>query len=99
MKIVASGVVRWWEVGPYLLSLEGTAVSDDGLAIVAGWEELQFLFLDKTSISDEGLSHIEDLPKLHVLSTYDTQVTDAFRSRLRAKRPDLQVSPTRVTNK
>lgn len=59
------------------LSLARTNVSDEGLAIIAQFENLTRLQLEKTSITDAGVAAISNLKHLEALNLYGTDVTKA----------------------
>lgn len=58
------------------LSLDGTTVTDDQLAIIAKLENLRWLYLNNTKISDKGISAVVKLPELQFLNLVNTPVTD-----------------------
>lgn len=59
------------------LSLAGTNISDEGLAIISQFENLTRLQLEKTSISDTGVAAISNLKHLEALNLYGTEVSKA----------------------
>ena len=64
------------------LDLEGTAVTDRGLAALAG-SELMSLSLDRTAVTDEGVREIAGMRGLDFLSLRDSRVTGAGVAHLR----------------
>ncbi len=58
------------------LDLGETAVTNDGLQLLAAFENLEVLKLDRTQISDAGLMPLGDLPKLRTLVLFSTAVSD-----------------------
>src|SRR5207247_10412717 len=61
------------------LTLNGTRVTDDGLALLRELpcrRSLQTLHLASLPITDEGLSHLRDFERLEILNLSDTRVTD-----------------------
>ncbi|KAI8982690.1 hypothetical protein BDB01DRAFT_836127 [Pilobolus umbonatus] len=60
------------------LNLNGTKLTDEGMAYVKGLSRLQQLYLDKTLVTEEGLSQLIGLPHLDTLSLSYTQVTNAI---------------------
>ena len=59
------------------LDLGGTAVGDEGLAVVGKMKHLTRLYLQNTAVTDAGLRHLEGLGQLEYLNLYGTNVTDA----------------------
>lgn len=59
------------------LSLARTNISDEGLAIIAQFENLTRLQLEKTRITDTGVAAISNLKHLEALNLYGTDVTNA----------------------
>lgn len=59
------------------LSLGKTDISDEGLSIIAKFENLTRLQLENTKISDEGVAAISNLKHLEALNLYGTNVTNA----------------------
>jgi internalin A len=64
------------------LDLSFTAVTDDGLANLAGLTNLVTLNLEGTQITDAGLIHLERLTKIETLYLPDNRITDAGLSHL-----------------
>ncbi len=58
------------------LSLAGTNIRDEWLAIIAEFQNLTKLELEKTSVSDKGVAFLPKLGHLESLNLYGTQVTD-----------------------
>jgi len=59
------------------LSLAGTNVRDEWLAIIADFQNLTRLELEKTAVSDKGVAFLSKLEHLESLNLYGTQVTDS----------------------
>jgi hypothetical protein len=59
----------------YLL-LDGQAITDAGLAHVAGMAQMEILWLDGAQVSDAGLVHFKGMMSLKRLCLYKTQVTE-----------------------
>jgi hypothetical protein len=80
------------------LNLDGTKVSDEGLAHLKGLP-LQALHLNGTKVSDEGLADLDGLP-LQVLNLNDTQITDAGLAHLSDSRDlsSLYLANTLITD-
>jgi hypothetical protein len=58
------------------LSLNDTAITDDGLSHLSGMQSLQKLWLHHTGISDAGLSHLKPLQSLRHLDLSQTRISD-----------------------
>jgi YHS domain-containing protein len=58
------------------LNLSGTAVTDAGLASLAGFKELRRLNLSRTAVTAAGLTHLAAMEQLEVLNLYGSQVGD-----------------------
>ena len=74
------GVVQILQIGSnevLEVNLVGTAMTDDGLAPLSRWSELQCLYLGKTQVTDAGLAHLKNLSILQRLALDDTDVTNA----------------------
>lgn len=71
------------------LNLSGSAVTDAGLAHLAGMKNLVRIDLSNTKITDAGLAHLGDLPRLHYLNLYGARITDEGASLL-ARIPSLR---------
>lgn len=81
------------------LSLAGTNVEDDWLAILSDFKNLTRLELDKTAISDKGTAYLKNLSHLEVLNLYDTKVSNDVLPLLQ-QLPELKrvyLSRTKVT--
>jgi Leucine-rich repeat (LRR) protein len=59
----------------YRLSLQNTAVKDEGLKNLSQLHDLNTLSLESTNISDSGLRHLVGLQKLRMLQLSQTKVT------------------------
>jgi hypothetical protein len=73
------------------LNLEGTQVTDAGLAHLAGLTALERLWLIGTQVTDAGLAHLSRLTALEVLWLDDTQVTDAGVRKLKEALPECHI--------
>lgn len=80
--------------------LADTSVTDNGLAQLAGYAELERLDLARTKCTGAGLSHLTKCVQLAVLNLEGTNVTDANLSHLPAlpKLWDLGLARTPVTD-
>ena len=65
-----------------LLSLRGTAITDDGLAKISACRSLKDLTLSGTKITADGLAHLVPLTKLAQLYLAETQIGGAGVRRL-----------------
>lgn len=81
-------------------SFSGTALGDEGLAVLGGCRELRRLNLSRTRVTDAGLAHLAGLSKLTTLNLYGTAVGDAGLARLAglAGLRKLYLWQTRVTD-
>ncbi len=74
------------------LNLARTAISDDGLARLAGsLPKLEVLNLTGTRVTNLGLAHLTGMKSLHRLCLDDTQVTVAGVAELQRALPGLSV--------
>ena len=62
--------------------LKRTAITDDGLKLLAKCGTIRRLYLEDTAITDRGLEHLATMPQLQLLNLDGTQVTDAGAERL-----------------
>lgn len=60
-----------------VLDLGATAVTDDALVVLEGFEQLESLSLANTVTSDAGLEHLRKLARLTSLNLSETRITDA----------------------
>ncbi len=81
------------------LNLSRTAVSDAGLATLAGFQRLRRLNLSNTKVTDAAIASIAALPELEYLNLYGTSVTDAGLGGLKGlqRLRDVYVWQTAVT--
>jgi uncharacterized membrane protein len=66
------------------LDLSRSAITDAGLATLAGFTRLRRLRLDNTAVTDAGLAHLVSLGELRSLNLYGTAVTDDVVAHLTA---------------
>ncbi len=80
--------------------LQGSKVSDAGLAHLKDLRQVRFLFLDGTNVTDAGLANLEGLTSLRWLALSKTRVTDAGLVHLRGlvHLEVLQLNDTTVTD-
>ena len=82
------------------LNLGKTQISDDGLASLSNFSELEVLWLQFTAISDAGLAHVAETRQLRSLDLRDVPVTDKGMAHL-AQLPNLDrvdLSGTKITD-
>jgi uncharacterized protein (TIGR03067 family) len=88
------------EIVPYLkwlnmatdLHVDGTGVTDRGVAMLDGVDCFRLVDLEGTSVSDAGISRLQKLAHLNFLIVSDTRVTAAGVDRLRQSLPTLKVT-------
>jgi hypothetical protein len=81
----------WIGLESTILILDGTQVSDTGLAHLKGLTNLGSLSLSGTQVSDAGLPHLTGLVRLSVLWLKDTHVRDAGIRELKQALPSLTI--------
>ena len=91
-------LVRSLEASPdkayiYSLSLTGTSITDQSLALMSDWHGLKYLYLNDTAVTDQGVRSLESLSQLLQLTVGDTSVTAEYRAEFRTKNPKVNVSP------
>lgn len=74
-----------------ILELDGTKITDAGLAEVAGLADLQYLSLRGCPLTPEGLAHLRGLKKLRYLGLAGTGLLDDEVAPLEAALPDLEI--------
>ncbi len=77
------------------INFVGTGMTDDGLATVALFENLQRLYLGATEVSDEGLRHLTRLRKLEYLSLHGSNVTSSGMNDIQKDLPNCKIRPRR----
>jgi hypothetical protein len=60
-----------------MIDLDGRAVTDDDLKVIAGLSRLKRLYLNGTAITDAGLAHLTGLDGLERLELRETTIGDA----------------------
>ncbi|MHC4956467.1 MAG: c-type cytochrome domain-containing protein [Planctomycetota bacterium] len=75
------------------LDLRGTAITDEGLKILARTplQELATLSLEGTAVTDKGLAHLVAHPKLHTLTIRGAKTTEAGADRLGKRLPNCRI--------
>ena len=86
VELFASGEVK-------SLNFVGTVVSDDDLATVALFSQLQRLYLGATRVTDAGMKHLEGLRSLEYVSLHGTEVTAECMNQLRTLLSSCMVCP------
>jgi uncharacterized membrane protein len=71
--------------------LRATAVTDEGIAAIAGHERLEELVLAQTSVGDGAIETLLSLPSLRRLYLWKSRVTDEGARRLATGRPALRI--------
>lgn len=74
------------------LHVEGSKVTDRGLAALEGLNCLRLINLEGTPVSDAGIDHLKKLDRLSLLIVSDTRVTAAGVERLKRSLPTLKVT-------
>jgi uncharacterized protein (TIGR03067 family) len=74
------------------LHLNGSKLTDSGLASLEGINNIGQISLERTAITDAGLTHLRNMTRLGLLIVTDTQVTDAGLASLKKSLPHLQVT-------
>lgn len=75
----------------WILSLDGTNVTDADLQQIEGLTNLEWLNLSRTQITDKGLEHLKPLHHLTLLHLNSTHVTDGGVKMLRAALPNCDI--------
>ena len=75
------------------LHLNGTRITDVGLAHLAGLTGLEELWVDNTAISDAGLPHLKGLTRLKLLQLYNSRVTGAGEAEILKALPGVSFYP------
>ena len=73
------------------LWINGTRITDDGLAALSNLEHLRLLDISDTEISDAGLRHLETIESLETVTANQTNVSTASVQRLKEAIPGLDV--------
>jgi hypothetical protein len=73
------------------LGLEGTNITDAGLAHLKGMHKLRLLWLSQTRITDAGLKHLHGLAGLRIVRVPGTKVTDAGVAALKTALPECRI--------
>ena len=73
------------------LSIEKSAITDNGLVAIVDQTELVYLWLDDTQIGDAGLTHLSGMKKLRFLYIHNANVTDKGIDALKRELPAVRV--------
>jgi uncharacterized protein (TIGR03067 family) len=73
------------------LSLDGSKVTDAGLASLEEIDNIEHINLERTAVTDAGLEHLRQMTKLRLLNVSVTKVTEAGIAGLRKSLPRLRV--------
>jgi uncharacterized protein (TIGR03067 family) len=74
------------------LHLNGSKVTDAGLAALEGINNIGHINLERTAITDAGLTHLRNMTHLGLLIVTDTRTTEAGVARLKQSLPQLRVT-------
>ena len=58
------------------LALPQAAVTDDEMAVIGAFTDLEFLQLDGSNVTDQGFAHVANLKKLTILDMPGVRITD-----------------------
>ena len=81
------------------LDLEGTPITDAGLAHLEGLTKLAYLDLSGFQVTDVGLVHLKGLTNLNLGYTRNTRVTDGGVKNLQRTLPNLKIYVKSLTSK
>ena len=73
------------------MSLIGTRVTDDGLALLESMSRLESVYIESDQITDAGLHHLKRLPKLKYLCVPCPGISDSGISELQRALPNLKI--------
>ena len=91
-KIEALGGVCIWEDGFCLASYHDTDLTDEDLAVFAGFPFIEDIYLvGNRRLTDACLTHLENLPRLKTISLYKTSITEQAAESFRNKYPQVDV--------
>jgi hypothetical protein len=74
------------------LGIHRSAITDEGLALLADNHHIEELDLPETLITDAGLAYLKSISNLKRLGLYNTAVTDSAVSVLRKALPELEIT-------
>jgi hypothetical protein len=90
-RMTDAGLVHLQRLALRELSLDGSRVTDAGLAQLPGQTGLEYLNLDGTAVTDAGLVHLKTLSRLGYLNLGGTRVTDAGVAELQQALPNCRI--------
>lgn len=90
-RIEALGGHGVWEADIVIVSLAGTGVADEDLALFRDFPFVQTLDLSHTGIGDAGLASLTGLRSLEDLTIVDTKVTSLALEAFRRDNPTVNV--------
>jgi len=90
-RVTSAGLGALHDLPLRHVDLSHTAVTDGGLAHLAGLHELRTIDLSGTSISDQSVSDLLEISSLKTVFVAGTRITAAGLARLKAARPEIQV--------
>lgn len=73
------------------LSIERSAVTDDGLVGIENQTDLIYLWLDDTQVGDKGLDHLRKMKNLKYLYIRNSLVTDVGITQLKKRLPHARI--------
>jgi hypothetical protein len=73
------------------VSLDGTRIVDDDLAVLASLPNLEGLDISGTEITDASVVHLAKLPNLKYVNAHKTKMTNAGVAELKSRHPSLLV--------
>jgi hypothetical protein len=93
-RIAALGGHGVWEPDLVVVSLAGTGVADDDLALFDDFPFVQVLDLSRTAIGDAGLAHLAGLGALEELIVVGTRIGASALAAFRVAHPTVKVTTT-----
>ncbi len=87
-----------WESDMIVISLNGTDITDDDLALFDDFNFVEILSLSDTKITDAGLAHLNQLDRLETLTLVNTNVTEHGVAALRAALPNTKFVTEQILN-
>ena len=93
----AGGSVAWvagtsrWPENAASICLDGSSITDDGLAHLKQFPNAVVLHLDNTRVSDSGLPHLKSLRSLEYIDLRGSDVTSSGVRDLRISLPNTQI--------